>query len=103
MRPDKRIENRAATKVPIHLVPMENALVRESTITVNVSRSGARILTNRRWRPGDLLDLASSAGEFHRQCRVIYCHLLTDRQFCLGLEFDASIRSRKNASWASVA
>jgi hypothetical protein len=103
MRPDKRIEKRAATKVPIHLLPMENALIRESTMTVNISRSGARILTDRRWRPGEFLDLASSTGEFHRQCRVIYCHPLTDRQFCVGLEFDASLRSRKDARWASVA
>jgi hypothetical protein len=103
MRPDKRIEKRAATKVPIHLLPMEDALIRESTMTVNVSRSGARILTNRRWRPGEMLDLASPRGEFHRHCRVIYCHPLTDRQFCVGLEFDASLRSRRDARWASVA
>jgi hypothetical protein len=100
MGTDGRIEKRATVKVPVHIVPVENAFVAETTMTVNISRRGARIITSRRWLPGEELDLASSSGEFQRQARVIYCYPLADQKFCVGLEFDASTKDWKDASWA---
>lgn len=103
MLPDGRIEKRAIVKVPVHIVSVENAFIAETTMTVNTSRHGARILTSRHWRPGALLGLTSLSGEFQRQGRVIYCYPLDDSQFCVGLEFDATIKNLKDVSWASVA
>jgi|SRR5580704_596489 hypothetical protein len=103
MGSDGRIEKRAKVKVPVHIVPMEGRLSAETTTTVNISRNGARLLTSRRWRPGEELDIASLSGEFRRQARVIYCSPVNDRQFYLGLEFDSRINAEKDAAWASVA
>jgi hypothetical protein len=103
MGSDGRIEKRAPVKVPVHIVRVENAFVAETTMTVNISRHGARIITDRRSRPGEQLGLASLSGDFQRQARVIYCYPLTDQKFCVGLEFDAGIKDLNDASWASVA
>jgi hypothetical protein len=100
MRSDGRIEKRATVKVPVHIVPVENAFVAETTMTVNISRRGVRILSSRRWVPGEELDLTSSSGEFQRQAKVIYCYPLTDQRFCVGLEFEASTKDWRDASWA---
>jgi hypothetical protein len=103
MLSDGRLEKRAAVKVPVRLLPAENALVAETATTLNISRYGARLLTRRRWRPGEQVDLISMSGEFRRQARVVYCNLLTDGQFCVGLEFGASVKAWKNGPWTSVA
>lgn len=103
MLSDGRVTKRAAVKVPVHLVHMENAVIAETTTTINISRDGARLLTRRRWRAGEQLALTSLSGEVRRQGRVVYCHPLTDGQFCVGLEFDASINNWKDAPWTRVA
>jgi hypothetical protein len=102
-RSDGRIEKRASVKVPVRIVHAGNAFIGETTTTLNISRHGARVLTSQRWRPGEQLGLASLSGGFRRQGKVIYCYLQTDGHFCVGLEFDASVRDWKDASWASVA
>jgi hypothetical protein len=106
MRSDGRIAKRAAVKVPVHIVPMEIDFIAETTTTLNISRRGARVLTSQRWCPGDQLGLTSMSGEFRRHARVIYCYPLTNGQFCVGLEFGASIKGikeGKDAPWANVA
>lgn len=95
MQSDGRIEKRATVKVPVRLVPCEDALTVEMTTTVNISRHGARILTSRRWRTGDQLTLTSLSGEIQRQCRVIYCCPLTEAQFIAGLEFEENAKNRE--------
>lgn len=103
MTSDGRLEKRANVKVPVRLAAVENGVVAETTTTVNVSRYGARVLTGRRWRPGEQLVLATLSGEFRRQAKVIHCHPLTDGQFCVGLEFGTRIQDWKGAPWDSVA
>jgi hypothetical protein len=103
MRADGRAEKRAAAQVPVRLLSAENPLNPEFVTTLNISRFGARVFTNRRWLPGDLLDIASLQGEFRRQARVVYCHPLAGGHFCIGLEFGASIMNGKNAALTSVA
>jgi PilZ domain len=103
MQSDGRAEKRATVKVPVHIAPVENAFSAETTTTVNISRHGARLLTSRRWRPGEQLALNLLSGEFRRYGTVIYCCPLTDGQFCVGLEFDASIKTVSDAAWTSVA
>jgi hypothetical protein len=97
MRSEGRIEKRAAVQIPARLMPAENNSPTETTTIINVSALGACVLTSRRWRLGEQLNLFSASGEFRRQARVVYCHLLANGQFCTGLEFGA------HASWLSVA
>ncbi|MGA8224501.1 MAG: PilZ domain-containing protein [Candidatus Acidiferrales bacterium] len=99
---DGRIEKRATVKVPVHIVPVENSLTAETTTMINVSRRGARVLTGRRWRPGEVLGITSMTGEFRRQGTVIYCHPVADSQFCLGMEFTRSNGVWKDTPWLTA-
>jgi hypothetical protein len=101
MQSDGRIEKRASVTVPIHLVHLEHDQIAETTTTVNVSRRGARILSGRRWQPGEPLGLTSLTGEFRRIGRVIYCHSVPDGQFCVGLQFGANGTNWKDTPWLS--
>lgn len=59
----------------------------ETTFTENVSASGARVFTLRRWRRDDRLQIASLPGDFCATARVAYCQPLRGRGFAIGLEF----------------
>jgi hypothetical protein len=103
MRLDGRLEKRAAVQVPVRLLSTENPLNPEFATTLNISRFGARVFSNRRWLPGDQVDIASLSGEFRRQARVVYCHPLTGGHFCIGLEFGARVKNWQSAPMTSVA
>jgi len=103
MGSDGRIEKRETLRVPVHMAPMESAFNMETATTVNISLHGARILTNRRWRPGDQLSLTSSSGEYRLQGKVIYCYQMIEGQFCVGVEFDVSIKNWRDVIWVDVA
>lgn len=59
----------------------------ETTFTENVSDSGARVVTVRRWRPDDRVWIASLGGDFLSLARVAYCEPLRGEGFAIGLEF----------------
>jgi hypothetical protein len=103
MRSDGRLEKRATVQVPVRLLTVENPRDPESATTLNISRFGARVFTNRRWLPGDQVDIASVSGEFRRPARVVYCHPVTGGHFCIGLEFGASVKNWQSAPMTSVA
>jgi Na+/glutamate symporter len=47
----KRMERRTVARVEVELLSTDEPLIHEITLTENVSRSGARVLTKTRWRP----------------------------------------------------
>jgi hypothetical protein len=55
-------------------------------LTENVSPRGARIVTKRFRKPGELCELASLTGGFYMAARVVYCERLANRNYCIGLE-----------------
>jgi hypothetical protein len=59
----------------------------ETTFTENVSSRGARVLSVRRWKPGDRLTIATLTGSFRAVARVAYCQLIPESGFAVGLEF----------------
>ena len=59
----------------------------ESTFTENVSAKGARVVSVRRWEPGDRLMFTSRTGEFRSSARVAYCQPLQGDGFAIGVEF----------------
>ncbi len=59
----------------------------ETTFTENVSRRGARVLSMRRWKPGDRLTIATLTGSFRSIARVAYCQFVPESGFAVGLEF----------------
>jgi hypothetical protein len=59
----------------------------ESTFTENVSSRGARVLSTRRWKPGDQITIATLTGSFRAMARVAYCQLVPKNGFAVGIEF----------------
>ena len=59
----------------------------ESTFTENVSSRGARVLSTRRWKPGDQITIATLTGSFRAMARVAYCQFVPKSGFAVGLEF----------------
>ncbi len=59
----------------------------ETTFTENVSARGARVVSIRRWVPGERLTIASPAGEFRSSARVAYCQSLHGEGYAIGVEF----------------
>ncbi|PYT52603.1 MAG: hypothetical protein DMG46_26585 [Acidobacteria bacterium] len=48
---------------------------------------GARVVSARRWQPGETLVFASRTGEFRSSGRVAYCQPLQGEGFAIGVEF----------------
>jgi hypothetical protein len=92
MKSDGRAEKRTTTRVLVRIVPVNNALLAETTAMVDISRNGARILTSRRWHPGERLYLNLLSGAVRRQGRVIYCYPQTDGQFSVGIKLDVNLK-----------
>lgn len=59
----------------------------EATFTSNVSSSGARVLSTRRWKINDRLTIATLTGSFRSVARVAYCQPEMHSGFVVGLEF----------------
>ena len=89
---DGRVEKRLTTSVPAQLVSPSDARGRERTVTENVSAHGARIISERSWRPGEEV-IVAPRGEFQQIGRVVYCVARPRGHFWLGVEFpDRSVK-----------
>ena len=87
MHLDGRLEKRISLAVPVYLVSLKEPRAAEQVLTENVSSRGARVVTNRRWQAGEQQRITPLSGEFQLQARVVYCRPLSNRAFCVGLEF----------------
>ncbi len=81
-RPEKRIP----MAIAVHISGHERAPGTETTFTENVSSRGARVTSTRRWRPNEMLEIASLPGDFRAKARVAYCQAQSEG-FVIGLEF----------------
>ena len=84
---DGRIEKRAPMAVSVYLTSLTPPRAVERVLTENVSSHGARVITKRRWQPGEPHRIISLSGESHLSARVVYCQPLPHEGFCVGLEF----------------
>ena len=85
--PIQRVERRIPMEIPVLLNGHRQLPGTESTFTENVSTRGARVVSTRRWEPGERLTFASNTGEFRSSARVAYCQPLQSDGFAIGLEF----------------
>jgi hypothetical protein len=90
-----RVEKRVSMAIPVSLVVAENQKIAEPAMTVNVSLHGARVVTKRRWHPEEQPRLASGSGEVRAQAKVVYCELLPNGHFCVGLKLRSAITDWK--------
>jgi len=63
------------------------------TITENVSRHGARVVTNRRWYPHDSVLVRLPAEVLPARARITYCQPLKGAEFAMGLQFSLAVYS----------
>jgi hypothetical protein len=82
-----RIEHRMAANVGGRLESAPVPVYSESVSITNISSQGARVITNRNWRPHDHVVLIELTGDFHVEAEVIYCQRLDDDAFVIGLKF----------------
>jgi hypothetical protein len=85
--PFHRAERRIPMEISVYLEGNRQVPGAESTFTENVSLRGARVVSVRRWDPGDRLLLTSRTGEFRASARVAYCQPLQGEGFAIGVEF----------------
>ncbi len=67
---DARIEKREPLPVQLYLANLEEPRARERTVTEDVSPHGARVLTKRYWRPGEVPLLTPLIGDFPKHARI---------------------------------
>jgi hypothetical protein len=80
-RVEKRIPMRMFVKI---CVPDERNY--EIAQTVDISRHGARIVTNHSWDVNQNLVLRSLRGSFTSYARVVHCSFIAERSYSLGLQ-----------------
>src|ERR1700683_88395 len=86
-----RCETRIPMEVGVHITGHAAHPGTENTFTENVSLRGARVLTTRRWKINDRLEITTLAGSFRSIARVAYCRTVPQAGFAVGLEFVESI------------
>jgi hypothetical protein len=84
---DARIEKRDPLPVQIYLASLDDPRARERTVTEDVSPHGARVLTSRYWRHGEVPLLTPLIGDYPKHARVVYCAPQPDGGYCVGVEF----------------
>src|SRR5271170_2280759 len=86
----KRTENRTPLKVTVDLSSLDIRTPAQEGVTENVSPRGARVLTNKPWKPDDRLNVRSLGGNFRSRARVVYCVPVDDQLFAIGLQLFAT-------------
>ncbi len=81
-----RLEKRIPMAIAVHISGHGRAPGVETTFTENVSSRGARVVSTRRWRANEMLEIASLPGDFRAKARVAYCKAQSEG-FVIGLEF----------------
>jgi hypothetical protein len=84
---EPRREPRIPMEVGVHISGHSALPGVEVTFTENVSSRGARVLSSRRWKPGDQITIATLTGSFRAMARVAYCQLASKSGFAVGIEF----------------
>jgi len=82
-----RLEGRNPAIVSLYLTADARQVLAEPAFTENMSAHGARIVTRRRWSPGERLQVESARWNFRSAARVVYCEALPSEEFAVGLEF----------------
>jgi len=83
----RRMEARIPTRVGLELSDPDEPLIYEITLTENVSRHGARVVTKRCWSPNDSVLVKLPQESLPSRARITYCQPLKGDEFAMGLQF----------------
>jgi PilZ domain len=92
----KRTEDRTPMKVTVDLSSLDIRTPAQEGVTENVSPRGARVVTNKPWKPNDRLNLRSLLGNFRSRARVVYCVPVDGEKFAIGLQLFATAGNWKS-------
>lgn len=90
----KRMETRSVARVEVELLSTDEPFINEISLTENVSRSGARVVTKTRWRPNDGVLVRLPGGEKRSRAKIAYCNDLPGDVFAVGLQFSSAVDNR---------
>ncbi len=77
-------------KVTVDLSSLDIRTPAQEGVTENISPRGARVLTNKPWKPDDRLNVRSLVGNFRSRARVVYCVPVDEQLFAIGLQLFAA-------------
>jgi hypothetical protein len=86
-REEHRIESRALARVGVEISGPDEPSIIEITLTENVSRHGARVVTKRHWELNDSVIVKLLRGNQRLGARIAYCKPLKADAFAVGLQF----------------
>jgi hypothetical protein len=89
----KRMESRTLARVEVELLSTDEPFIDEITLTENVSRYGARVVTKTRWRPNDSVTVKLLREGLPNRARIAYCNPLKGETFAIGLRFSSPVVS----------
>jgi len=87
---DGRMEKRLPIAIVVHLARVQDQPVdgAEVTYTDNVSVHGARVLSNRPWQTGELVQVTSFKDQVPIRGKVAHCQKIGDKRYSIGLNFN---------------
>lgn len=94
MSTEGRAEGRVALAVAVCLVNTKEPDAGEMVYTENVSSSGVRAVSKRRWQPGEDHRAFPMRINIHLPVRIVYCQEVTKNRFAVGLKFHGA-----SANW----
>ena len=89
----RRVENRTLARVEVELLSTDEPFINEITLTENISRYGARVVTKMRWRPDDGVTVKLVREGHPKRARIAYCKPLKGDSFAVGLQFSSPVVS----------
>ncbi len=86
-----RMEKRLPIAIVVRLAKEQDqpANGAELTYTDNVSAHGARVISNRPWKTGDVAMVTSLKEEVAIRGKVVYCQKREEGRYFIGLDFQA--------------
>ena len=87
----KRMESRTLARVEVELLNTDAPFINEITLTEDVSRYGARVVTKMKWQPNDDVDVKLRREGLSNRARIAYCKPVKGETFVIGLQFSLPV------------
>ena len=89
----RRTESRTSARIEVELLNTDAPFIHEITLTENVSRYGARVVTKMKRQPNDDVDVKLRREGLSNRARITYCKRLKGEAFAIGLQFSSPVAS----------
>jgi hypothetical protein len=87
----KRVESRTPARVEVELLTTDAPFTNEITLTENISRYGARVVTKMKRQPNDDVDVKLRREGLSNRARITYCKPVKGEAFAIGLQFSLPV------------